>query len=356
MNWYIYQNDNVTVLSEYFDFNLIKYKVIDLWHNYETVGGENNLTEELLSATNSGLVISGDVFNELISQTSSRQPLLDFLGRNNHIWVWSNIDGFNFINAGKDSIIKFDAEAPNDRICIFIDGEPFHNHWSHNLKNIRIQETKYNWLMRTSRIFNAYTDKINATKDFMLTTVNKKGRYHREVLWQELNSRPGLIDKGNAIYRQESDKWEGHTSDNYGWKGCYISIDLYLDSWLEIVPETIYQNGYFFTEKTLKPIVTRTPFLMVSSRGYLEYLKSLGYKTFSSLIDEKYDSEDRIEDRVRLLADQLENIIKNGSKNFYQASQSILDHNYSRSAEIAGRLQHEMDLIIRSALDRINHS
>jgi hypothetical protein len=353
MKWYIYKTNNIGVLSEYFDYNSIEYNDVGLWHINDRGEGEHTLSKELQLVTDSGLLIEGDIFNEIISRESSRQLLLDFLNRNNHLWVWSDFDGFNSINLSKDNIIQFDHIVPNHRICIFIDAEPFDDHWSRQLKNIRIQETKYNCLMRTSRIFNSYTDKINATKDFMLITVNKKARHHREVLWQELNSRPGLISKGRAIYRKVTDNWEGHLDNRVICKPLHISMDLYLDSWLEIVPERLYQDGYYFTEKTLKPIVTRTPFLMVSSRGYLEYLKSLGYQTFSSLIDEKYDLQDRIEDRTRLLVDQLENIIKNGSENFYRASRSILEHNYSKSAEISGRLQHDMDIIIRQCLDRI---
>jgi hypothetical protein len=354
MDWYICQDDKLTVISEYFDFNLIEYEFLDLWHNDPNGGGYNDIPENFRSVNNTGVIVSGYLFNELLSQESSRQHLLDFLNCNNILWVWTNYDAFWCINMGKDNLIEFDTVAPKNKICIFSDGTPYTDHWSHQLKNIQIQETRFNRSMLAPRIFNAYTEKTNATKDFMLTTVKKTGRFHRQILWEELNARPGLIDRGHAIYRQKDDPWQGHTSDSYGWKGVYISSDLYLDSWLEIVPESYYQNGHVFTEKTLKPIVTKTPFLMVTSQGYLDYLKSLGFQTFHTLIDESYDKQDKIEDRIRLMVDQLQDIIKNGSKSFYHASRSILEHNYIRSAEISGSWQHEIDLVIRRALDRIN--
>jgi hypothetical protein len=358
MKWYVCQDGRLTVISEYFDYNLIEYKFLDLWHDDPDGGGHNDISEELLTATNSGLIVSGYLFNDLLSQEPSRQRLLDFLNRDNILWVGNDSDGFWFLNEGKDNIIKFDELVPNNKLCFFIDGNPYQDHWCYRLKNIQILETKYHMTMKQiPRIFNAYTDKINATKDFMMTTVNKSipSKLHRQILWDELNNRPGLIDRGHAVFRKETDPWHGHTSEFHGWKGIYISSDFYLDSWLEIVPETFYQHGHVFTEKNLKPIITKTPFLIVSSKGYLDYLKSLGFQTFHTLIDESYDKQDKIEDRVRLLVDQLEDIIKNGSKSFYQASRDILEHNYSRSCEISGMWQHEMDLVIRRALDRINH-
>jgi hypothetical protein len=78
--------------------------------------------------------------------------------------------------------------------------------------------------------------------------------------------------------------------------------------------------------------------------------------TFSSLINESYDQQYRIQDRARLLVDQLEDIIKNGSESFYRASQHILDYNQAKLAEIVGLSQHDLDLCIKNCIDEIKHS
>jgi hypothetical protein len=213
---------------------------------------------------------------------------------------------------------------------------------------------KYNWFMTMPRIFNSYIDKTCAQKDFLLTAIKKNSRPYRNILWQELNARQGLTNKGYAIFRANNDVYIGHEKKDTMWKWGVPSMDLYRNSWLEIIPETHYKGSYFFTEKTTKPIGTKTPFLVVSTCGYLEYLKSLGFQTFGSLINENYDSQYKIRDRIKLMLDQLEDIIKNGSESFYHASQSILDHNYNRLAEISGDWQNSTDKFIQQTLDEID--
>ena len=64
----------------------------------------------------------------------------------------------------------------------------------------------------------------------------------------------------------------------------------YCTSAIDVVLETIYDQGKIqLTEKILRPIACGKPFILVSEKGSLEYLKCYGFKTFNSLIDESYD-------------------------------------------------------------------
>ena len=58
-----------------------------------------------------------------------------------------------------------------------------------------------------------------------------------------------------------------------------------------VVVET-FQNtpARFITEKTFKPIMYGHPFIMYGQPGSLEYLKTLGFKTFPNMFDESYDT------------------------------------------------------------------
>jgi hypothetical protein len=206
------------------------------------------------------------------------------------------------------------------------------------------------------RIVNAVTQKHNASKDYMLTMVRLRNRPHRKILWKELTSRSELLEQGHAVFNRKSDSRLGAQPHQHKWGPGFPSMDLYLDSWLEVVPETMWKDGYYITEKTIKPIATRTPFLLLSTARTLDYLKSLGFMTFSSLINESYDQQYRIQDRARLLVDQLEDIIKNGSESFYRASQHILDYNQAKLAEIVGLSQHDLDICIKNCIDEIKHS
>jgi hypothetical protein len=87
-------------------------------------------------------------------------------------------------------------------------------------------------------------------------------------------------------------------------------IDLwpYADtSLLQVVTETVYEGRRkHLTEKTFRPIVMQQPFVLVSCRGSLEYLRRYGFQTFGEFWNEDYDDCDddtRIMRIGKLLAD-----------------------------------------------------
>lgn len=80
----------------------------------------------------------------------------------------------------------------------------------------------------------------------------------------------------------------------------YSSLD-YNECAIDVVLETLFDDcRHHLTEKILRPIACGKPFILVSTPNSLEYLKNYGFNTFSTVIDESYDSiQDPIE---RLLA------------------------------------------------------
>lgn len=81
-------------------------------------------------------------------------------------------------------------------------------------------------------------------------------------------------------------------------------IDDYNFTDFEVILETLFDdNRIQLTEKVLRPIALGQPFLLASTHGSLEYLRSYGFRTFASVIDESYDA---IEDPVL----RLEAIVK----------------------------------------------
>jgi hypothetical protein len=59
---------------------------------------------------------------------------------------------------------------------------------------------------------------------------------------------------------------------------------------IEVVLETLFDDQRIqLTEKILRPIALGQPFILASTKGSLEYLKSYGFKTFSEVFDESYD-------------------------------------------------------------------
>jgi hypothetical protein len=106
---------------------------------------------------------------------------------------------------------------------------------------------------------------------------------------------------------------------------------------LEIVCETYYTGQTFFvTEKTWRPIMMKTPFLIQGPINFIKNLQRLGFKTFDRWWNEGY-SEDPAEwqsTEIKKVIDWLatKNIAE--LETIYQEMQPTLEHNYNRLMEL----------------------
>jgi hypothetical protein len=100
----------------------------------------------------------------------------------------------------------------------------------------------------------------------------------------------------------------------------------------QVVTETVYYGQrHHLTEKIFKPICLRMPFVLVSTAGSLEYLKSYGFKTFDTVWDESYDQEIDDDQRLRKIAvllKSLDEMSPQELQHVYTACVPIIEHNY----------------------------
>ena len=329
---------------DYLIFNDINHDVLDLWDNsvkrYVVPLG-TSLCLFIMDHIVLGDLISHDKFN-----------LLKFLS-NNKLWIRSGQDTTLYLNSIIDQLLELDTQIPKNAITLFHECRVSRNSKFFKLKNIKNNEFLYNPMFEMNRIKGSSIVKNKQCKDFLLTMTKQPKKQHRDLLWNELNNRPELLKKGISSFKPKNEvgsTWLGNTPyDNH--KGVYRpAIDLYKNCWLEVVPETCHLEHYFTTEKTIKPILTKTPFLVLSTPGYLSYLRDIGFQTFSGLIDESYDQINNINDRTKRLVEILEHICDNGAESFYISSKEILDYNFNRLIEISGSRQFDNDLYLHHCL------
>lgn len=107
----------------------------------------------------------------------------------------------------------------------------------------------------------------------------------------------------------------------------------YADSFCDIVTETKYaQLLGNISEKTFKPIGYLKPFILVAPPYCLEYLRTMGYKTFSDYWDESYDTETNDQDRlikIFKLVDHINSMSIDELKQLYNEMLPTLIHNNS---------------------------
>ena len=111
----------------------------------------------------------------------------------------------------------------------------------------------------------------------------------------------------------------------------------YADSFCDIVTETKYdQTLGNISEKTFKPIGYLKPFILVAPPRCLEYLRTMGYKTFSDYWDESYDLEPNSHKRLIKIFKLIETINEKSIdelKQLYNDMLPVLTHNYNLSVE-----------------------
>jgi hypothetical protein len=112
-----------------------------------------------------------------------------------------------------------------------------------------------------------------------------------------------------------------------------IPEKIYRNSWYSIVSETDVAGFKFMTEKTAKPLFAKRIFVMFSSCGHLEFLRSQGFQTFSNIIDESYDTESDHNKRFDMAWQQVRKLAQSDPVQLYTQVQEILEHNFLKIAE-----------------------
>ena len=120
------------------------------------------------------------------------------------------------------------------------------------------------------------------------------------------------------------------------------TVDQRLTGWynnifLDIVCEKMVTGQTFFpTEKTARPLATKTPFLIMASPNYIKNLHRLGFKSFSRFWDESYDYQQGVQrvESIQRITDDLAKLDHEQLQNMYQRMTPILDHNHKTYMEL----------------------
>lgn len=111
----------------------------------------------------------------------------------------------------------------------------------------------------------------------------------------------------------------------------------YRDFLVEIVCETCYNGNTFFpTEKTWRPILLETPFIVQGPQWYLHRLKDMGFQTFDRWWDEGYGEDPATcqTTEIKKVIDYIGTLSIEQLKKMYDEMQPTLKHNKKRFLEL----------------------
>jgi hypothetical protein len=114
---------------------------------------------------------------------------------------------------------------------------------------------------------------------------------------------------------------------------CWLSLfNECAESLLYLVTETVAEGQRLhLTEKTFKPIALGMPFVIVGTRGSLEYLRSYGFRTFEGIWDESYDlAEDDVRiERIASLLRSLDELPSAAKQELFESAYEVIEHNWN---------------------------
>lgn len=116
----------------------------------------------------------------------------------------------------------------------------------------------------------------------------------------------------------------------------YGDCRFYNETFCSVITETYIDKEIFFTEKTFKAFAFNHPFLLFGASGSLNYLKSIGFETFSDIFNEEYDLELHPLDRFDIMCAEILNVSTWSIAKCVDITkkiQPLLDHNKNNLLE-----------------------
>ena len=147
-------------------------------------------------------------------------------------------------------------------------------------------------------------------------------------------------------------EWEVRDTISYNVSDM-VPWQIYDHTKYSVIAETVYERVFFLTEKTAKALFAKRIFVMFSCQNFLQQMHSLGFKTFSSIIDESYDSEPDTIKRFEMAFKQVEFLAQSSYNSLLDQIQPILEHNHNRLFEYQQEIKQQMKNMVYNKLKEI---
>lgn len=253
-----------------------------------------------------------------------------------------------------------ELNIPKTAYCILTGADFINGQYPDNVFHCPMFEIKTRFCMAAG-----LTHKFGITKNKKFLMLNARPRPHR-VLLTYLLYENGAINNGHCSLPAENNNIECYNltetlnvQEKYGIDidfGLVESLrqelpyrvddvnygdslalndspfaDIYEHVDFVVVTETLPNTGVgqvFITEKILKAVANKKPFIVLGDQYTLAYMKTLGYKTFDFIIDESYDTMSYAE-RTKLIAHEVKRLCDVDFNQYRAQLQEVTEHNYN---------------------------
>lgn len=213
--------------------------------------------------------------------------------------------------------------------------------------NVRIQ----NWpTYYFHNMYNMYKHTINAsTKNYAkkikypFISLNHRGHLHRCYFIDHV-IKNNLQTKGIITWHDTFNESKNFSFNWYNGKDKFTLNDDFIklmdshvypieyeESLFDFVTECT-ANAIVISEKTIKPIIFKKPFVILGGVGINQFLKHLGFELFDEVIDYSFDNETDLSKRTELFVENMNLLVNNNNKNYSKIYKKLLPkimHNYN---------------------------
>jgi len=163
---------------------------------------------------------------------------------------------------------------------------------------------------------------------FSSDTLKKNKLLKENVLSNSLYTFLGL-DKPVRLTQEHELPWvDAKNYPRYGMDQDITEMP-YVDTVCSIVSETNDNDtDVFMTEKIWKPIMAQHVFVVHGNHLYLQKLREMGFKTFSSYFDESYDLENDRDKKIDVIASLCKHLKTVNWQDIYRQTIALRQHNY----------------------------
>jgi hypothetical protein len=217
-------------------------------------------------------------------------------------------------------------------------------YWSHAIISrdwFRFAQYDPNLKIKTwcPKIFLIYNRAWSGTREYRLKFVEQliaTNLYHKCITsFAEFDNQVHYQDHmfSNPVFkieRRDLEKVLPKNTHNSAASADYNNDD-YRNSLIEVVLETLFDDTRnHLTEKSLRPIACGQPFILASTPGSLQYLRSYGFRTFDGFIDETYDTIQDPAERLNAIIQEMQRIDQlcpEAKQQLISGVQTIVEHN-----------------------------
>jgi hypothetical protein len=237
-----------------------------------------------------------------------------------------------FRNQFSDKFLCLNWRFTNHRqlVSTFLAGETNNLSWYHKTEFENLNKNLFFDLALWEQTHNGHYTKLRSKCDL----VNERSPFVVDIS----SSESVIVDNPYAvnIWPTADGYSAGETPALRNILGNNLSA-VYTNSFVDVINETRFaQPTANFSEKVFQAIQYQKPFIVVGPPKTLEYIRSLGFKTFNDYWDESYDDELHHGERLAKIFDILEQIINtpiDELRNMYDNMRPIVEHNLNRYKE-----------------------